>query len=253
MTTVGIVVPAYRPDTQTLTSYVDALHDELQPATVRIEVDQPSERTLDALADTPAVVAASDDRRGKGTAITDGFDALDTDVLAFADADGSVPVSSLAAVIDRADDTLAVGSRRHPAAEVEQHQSVVRRGFGDVFASLARVLLDIPLHDFQCGAKALPQDVWMAVRESLFEPGFAWDVELIATVDTAGYDVVEVPVTWDDDPDSTVDTLPTAAQLLRALVTLRARRGVSASTYRTVRRQLPSSEPLVHRHGREGR
>ncbi|MFC7165212.1 glycosyltransferase [Halospeciosus flavus] len=249
MPSVGVVVPAYRPNPAALGAYLDSLDEALDPEAIRVELDAPSQATLDALADVPATLAVSDARRGKGRAITDGFDALDTDVLTFADADGSVPASSLARVVERVDSNLVVGSRRHPDADVRSHQSFLRRTFGDVFAGLARTLLDVRLHDYQCGAKALSKSVWERVRGHLTETGFAWDVELVAMVDALGYDVVEVPVTWDDDPASTVDPLQTAGRLFRALVSVR-RRARSVDRDRT--RDRPTSERAIARNAEEG-
>ncbi|MCO8266453.1 glycosyltransferase, partial [Haloferax sp. AB510] len=98
---VGVVVPAYRPDPERLVPYVHALVEELDPEVVRVELDAPRPETLDALDALPAVAHVNpvDARRGKGAAITAGFESLRTDILAFADADGSTPAASMADVV----------------------------------------------------------------------------------------------------------------------------------------------------------
>jgi hypothetical protein len=171
-----------------------------------------------------------DGRRGKGAAITDGFEALVADdaidTLAFVDADGSTPAKSAFDVLDPILETnadLSVGSRRHPNATVSSHQTMVRRRLGDGFAWLARRLLDVSLYDYQCGAKALTSEAWREVRAHLYEPGFAWDIELISIVDALGYQVVEVPVMWEDRPRSTVSPMETAVRLARSLIVSRHR------------------------------
>jgi len=225
---VGVVVPAYDPAVDTLAAYVAALQDVLEPAVVRIELDAPDGSTLAALEDVDATVHAVDARRGKGAAITAGFEALvdDVDCLAFADADGATPAESIAdvvaAVTDRGAD-LAVGSRRHPDADVKTHQTFARRYLGDGFAWLARRTLGVDLYDFQCGAKALSADGWRRVRPHLYEPGFAWDVELVAVAAALDLAVEEVPVTWLDQPDSTVSPVATPIELGRCLVRSRHR------------------------------
>ncbi|WP_318566729.1 glycosyltransferase [Salinigranum marinum] len=230
MSTVGVVYPAYHPDMDLFTAYLSAVADLLSPAVVRVELDDPRPGTVDALHDLPfpVEVNAVAARRGKGAAITAGFEALAprVDVLAFADADGSTPADSLADVVrpvsaGRAD--LAVGSRRHPDAEIVSHQTLARRRLGDGFAWLARRLLDVALYDYQCGAKALSAETWAAVREHLYEPGFAWDIELVSVADALDRTVVEVPVVWEDHPQSTVSTLGTTLDLGRALVRSRHR------------------------------
>jgi len=221
----GLVIPAYRPDVEALAAYVEALRRELAPAAVRIELDAPDPGTVEALASVDATVNVASGRRGKGAAVTAGFDALETDVLAFVDADGSTPAAELgrviAAVGEGAD--LAVGSRRHPDATVTTHQTFARRRLGDAFAWLARRALTVQLSDYQCGAKAITADTWEAVSGSLTETGFAWDIELVALVDALGLHVTEVPVTWHDRPGSTVSPVADSIAFGRALVMVRRR------------------------------
>jgi hypothetical protein len=219
--TVGVVVPAYEPNVERLSRYVRALDDRLSPAVIRIELDGAGSGTVDALADLPATVNAVDYRRGKGAAITEGFDALDTDVLAFADADGSTPADSVAAVIAPVKNEkagLAVGSRRHPSASIASHQKVLRRFLGDGFAWLARRLLDPDLYDYQCGAKAIDAGTWESVRGHLYEDGFAWDIELVAVAGAVGAQIAEVPVVWEDKPESTVSPIEDTVSMFRGLL-----------------------------------
>ena len=224
--TVGVVFPAYRPDVDVLREYVAAIRDEIDPETLRVEVDAADDKTLEALAALPVEVNTVPYRRGKGAAITEGFEALDTDVLAFADADGSTPAASMADVIRPVREgtvDLAVGSRRHPRSVVASHQTRARRFMGDGFAWLARRLLEVPLSDYQCGAKAISAEGWAAVREHLYEPGFAWDVELVAVAGALDLSVGEVPIEWHDRPGSTVSPVADAVRLARALLRSRHR------------------------------
>jgi len=238
---VGVVIPAYQPDVDRLGAYVRALHDAVDPEEIRVELDTVEPRSTggrtesgdaaepsvrDRIADLPVTLHEASGRRGKGAAITAGFEALSTDVLAFADADGSTPAPSIADVIHpvvAGETDLAAGSRRHPDATVESHQTVARRYLGDGFAWLARRLLDVSLYDYQCGAKALTADAWDRVRPHLHEPGFAWDIELLAVADAVGCRIVEVPVVWEDRPESTVSPVRTTLRLARGLVVSRHR------------------------------
>jgi glycosyltransferase involved in cell wall biosynthesis len=223
---VGLVVPAYRPDVDRLAAYVRSLQEHLDLAAVRIELDASGGDVPPTLADLSVEVNAVPYRRGKGAAITAGFEALSTDVLAFADADGATPTAALGDVISPVREgavDLAVGSRRHPEATVESHQTVARRYLGDGFAWLARQMLAVDLYDFQCGAKAIDAGAWEAVRDHLYEPGFAWDVELIAIAGALELAIEEVPVEWHDQPGSTVSPLRDSVRFARALVTARHR------------------------------
>jgi len=224
--TVGLVIPAYRPDLEVLSRYIHELDETIEPTTLRVELDAPTEAARERLAETPATVAPSEQRRGKGAAITAGFEALDTDILAFADADGATPASEMHRIVEAvtaADVDLAVGSRRHPDASVEAEQSRARGVMGDGFAWLARRLLDVSLYDYQCGAKAITADAWEQVRDHLTEEGFAWDIELLAFAGACDLRVREVPITWHDHPDSTVPPVRTAVRFWMTLLRTRYR------------------------------
>jgi glycosyltransferase involved in cell wall biosynthesis len=223
---VGVVLPAYRPDADRLAAYVDALQEAVDPAEIRVELDAADPGVRERIDALPVTVNEASRRRGKGAAITAGFEALETDVLAFADADGSTLAASFADVVRPVVDgdvDLAAGSRRHPDATVRSHQTVARRYLGDGFAWLARRLLSVDLYDYQCGAKALTREAWTRVRGHLHEPGFAWDIELLAVADAVGCRVREVPVVWEDRPDSTVEPLGTTLRLGRGLLVARHR------------------------------
>lgn len=227
MRSLGIVVPAFRPDVDRLAPYLGDLDSELDPDVLRVEIDEPTDDTLRALSavEIPALeTSVVPYRRGKGAAVTAGFESLSTERLAFADADASAPASEFARVVDAlgaAD--VAVGSRRHPESTVLGHQTLVRRLLGDGFAWIARHLLDSKLYDYQCGAKALTADAWDTVRPHIYEPGFAWDVELLGVAGALGLDIREVPIVWEDSPGSTVDPITTTLSMAKSLGVTRHR------------------------------
>ncbi len=218
---VGIVIPALDPDPERIAAYIDALDEELSPARIHVELDRPTQAAMSLLEDTVVTVGTSGRRRGKGASITAGFERLETDILAFVDADGSTPPESLAAVIApvvRGQADVSVGSRRHPEASVSTHQSRLRRRSGDLFVHLARAILPVRLHDYQCGAKAIRSDTWRRVRTHLVTPGFGWDIELLTIAHAVGARIVEIPIVWEDKPGSTVDLVDTIPDFGGALL-----------------------------------
>jgi len=223
---IGVVIPAYSPDIQRLEQYIEDIDRRLGPATVRVEIDAPRPDHVERLEESADAVNVSHDRRGKGGAIMAGFDALETDILVFADADGSIPAPSLAAVVRQISDGTAdvsIASRRHPTSNIVAHQTVARRFLGDAFAYVARMMLPTECRDYQCGAKAVSADTWETVGHHCYEPGFAWDLEFVSVAGSLGYDIAEVPIDWEDHPDSTVDPIATSIELATALVDVRRR------------------------------
>lgn len=237
--TVGMVIPAYKPDVSRLVSYASSVLDGFESVVIHIELDDPADEINLNSTSLPEDISVNKEshRRGKGAAITHGFETLDTEYLAFTDADGSTPVESVKNVINELSTAdLCVGSRRHPDAIIQAHQTVFRRLLGDAFAWSARRLLDIQLSDYQCGIKAITREAWQKVRTHLYRPGFAWDLELVAVAHAFGYDITEVPITWHDNAGSTVNPATTSLKLGKTLLQLRFR------TYSLGTDQLPQSQ-----------
>jgi glycosyltransferase involved in cell wall biosynthesis len=233
--TVGVVIPAYAPDILALERFIDDIRDVIDPETIRVEIDVPRTDHVEQLEAVVDQVSVSSNRRGKGAAIMAGFDALDTDILVFADADGSVPAHSLENLVRQLEEGTAdvsIGSRRHPNSHIVEHQTLGRRFLGDAFAFVARKLLPTKCRDYQCGAKAIRAEAWNEIGHHCYEPGFAWDLEFVSVAGSLGYEIAEVPVDWEDHPDSTVDPLSTSVELATALVDVRRRADAIASSPR---------------------
>lgn len=246
-TTVGIVLPVYRPDMEQLEAYLAAIRRTVGPDALLLEWDAPDPVNVQAVREQGVPVHTAEARRGKGAAITAGFDRLDTDVLLFADSDGSTPARSLQGLVQPITGgaaEVAAGSRRHPDTMEISHASILRRHLGDVFASLARRVINPPLHDYQCGAKAIHRQAWQRVRPWITTDGFAWDIELLGMAHAHGARIVEVPVEWEDRPQSTVAPARTAIKLLRTLnrVTYRQRMIASAGEGRAGGAYLTAEE-----------
>lgn len=216
---IGVVVPAYRPNVPVLKRYITELRDAVDPTSIVVALDDPRPGVLSKVRESDASVDVSPVRRGKGAAIMRGFNRLETDRLVFADADGSTPAASVADVVTALDNAdVAVGSRRHPDATVETHQSHVRRRLGDAFAVVAHHVLPVDVADFQCGVKAMTASTWEELCDHVSEPGFGWDVEVLAVANAFDCTIAEVPIRWRDRPQSSVRPTRTAIELARVLV-----------------------------------
>ncbi|WP_336330581.1 glycosyltransferase [Haloarcula sp. CGMCC 1.2071] len=234
MSEFGIIIPAYDPDILTLETYIDEIKTTLDPEIIRIEIDTPRQDHVDRLEEI-AEINVSTKRRGKGGAIMEGFDALDTDILAFVDADGSVPAQSLDDIVRQINEgtvDVSIGSRRHPSSHIVDHQTIVRRFLGDAFAFAAQKILPTQCRDYQCGAKAVNAEAWEAIGHHCYEPGFAWDLEFVSVAGSLGYGIAEVPVDWEDHPDSTVDPVSTSIELATALIDVKRRTDAIATSPR---------------------
>lgn len=133
-------------------------------------------------------------------------------MVGFLDADLATPLSaipSLAQVLrDRPHIDAVLGSRvKLLGREIER--SALRHYLGRVFATVASLVLNLPVYDTQCGAKMFRAN--QAIREVFEEPfGSRWvfDVEILARMlqrNGSARAVYELPLeTWKDVPGSKV-------------------------------------------------
>lgn len=159
---------------------------------------------------------------GKGAALRRGLALATGDVLGFVDGDASIhprDFMRVAATIEQGAD-LAVGSRRLRGSIIACPQPLSRWLSGSIYRTLARLLLDTAIRDFQCGCKAFRREVWDAITITC--DGFAFDAELIAKAHREGFTIVEVPITWSNKANSKVKMRRDVLPMLRCLLSVRA-------------------------------
>lgn len=169
------------------------------------------------------------DNLGKGGAVYTGWN-LETDAtwLAFVDADGSCSAAQVRRLIQLA--------RQQPspqtalfASRMSQFSGQVRRQWkrrliGRVFGLLVSTLLDIRIHDSQCGLKLVPRSAYQRISPSLRIHGFAFDVELLAALHDSGCPVEEISITWHETPGGHVHLLRDSWRMARDVWRVRQQR-----------------------------
>jgi len=143
--------------------------------------------------------------RGKGHALKVGFAVARGDWLVFTDCDLSTPLEEMGKFIDQleAGSDLVIGSRRRAGADVMRHQPRLRENLGAVFTWIIRVLI-ADVTDVTCGFKAYRGEVGRDVFSRLRIDDWSFDAELLLIARERGYQVVEVPVRWQDHSGSKV-------------------------------------------------
>lgn len=168
---------------------------------------------------------------GKGGAVYAGWDmALDADILAFVDADGSCSASETVRLIHHArsnpdSETTWIGSRIKMLGR-RINRLFKRHILGRVFATVVSELLDIDVYDSQCGLKLIPNAVYQKIAPHLNLKKFAFDVELIVRILDAGYPVKEFPIDWHETPDGKVHILRDSWLMFKDVFWLRSKRHI---------------------------
>lgn len=160
-----------------------------------------------------------EDKAGKGYAVRKLILAADGDYVLFMDADLSTDLRAF----DRIEPDLGrydafIGSRDVKGANITQKQTFLRRLTHWGAKTVIRNKFKLKnLHDTQCGYKLFRSDVAKAMAKHQIIDGFAFDVEYCYFLNLNHFSIKEVPVTWQNDPDSSVSPFKASLNFYKAL------------------------------------
>jgi len=140
---------------------------------------------------------------GKGGVIMETLRLCDAELVAFVDADCATPPVELIRLAEAAQHAdVAIATRWHPASVLPSPRPLSRRIESRVFARVVQTVFGLPFADTQCGAKVLRRRAAQAIVPLLSSRDFLFDVDLLLTARSLGFDVVEVPTVWVDQAGS---------------------------------------------------
>ncbi|MCY3692483.1 MAG: glycosyltransferase [Chloroflexi bacterium] len=176
------------------------------------------------------------EQRGRGRALRRAWTESRADIVAYMDVDLSTDLGSLppmvAAIADDGYD-VATGSRLLPDSQVVGRtlkREITSRGYSLLF----RMMFFTTFRDAQCGFKAASRRAADDLAPLVEDNGWFFDSELLILAQKCGYPIKELPVHWEDDPDTRVRILRTAWEDVKGLLRLkfggvaRARRQLGA-------------------------
>lgn len=159
---------------------------------------------------------------GRGRALRTAWLASEADLMCYMDVDLSTDLACLPELIGplrRGEADLAIGSRLLPASRTTRglKREVLSRGY----SRLLRWALGLGIRDAQCGFKAITRQAARVLLPQVQDEGWFFDTELLWLAQRGGWRIREIPVTWVDDPTTTVKLLPTIWRDLRGVWRLR--------------------------------
>lgn len=166
-------------------------------------------------------VIESSPNRGKGYVLRKAMLRASGDRILFMDADNSTSIKELEKfipVLDKEADVY-IASRRIPGAEVEV--PFIRRVMGTVYIYLAEIILGIRVSDINCGFKIFSRKAAHDVFQEQVMDDWSFDAEVLYLCKKKGYDVKEVPVTWEHKDTSKVKPFRDAVKSFASLVRIK--------------------------------
>jgi glycosyltransferase involved in cell wall biosynthesis len=145
------------------------------------------------------------DRLGKGGAIMEALKYAKGDLVAFIDADGSIPPLELCRLIELAQRyDLVIGSRYEENSNLPKGRPLTRVLLSRAFNILVKLMFWklYGIKDTQCGAKVFKRRLVNVIGRDLLTTDLAFDVNLIYSALQGGFKVKEVGIIWDEKEGS---------------------------------------------------
>lgn len=231
-TYLSVVIPAYNEERRLLDTLA-RVHEYLSHRDFSFEilvVDDGSEDDTAGIVERFAQehegvrLICNDRNRGKGYSVRHGvLSAWGRDIL-FSDADLSTPIEEcerLLPCISSGEYDIAIGSRAMAESNLEVRQPFYREWMGRMFNRIVQRLTVRGIVDTQCGFKAFRGDVARQLFQKQTLTGFAFDVEILFLAQKAGFNIMEVPITWRNSADSRLNPVRDSLRMLREVITVR--------------------------------
>ncbi|ADQ45564.1 glycosyl transferase family 2 [Caldicellulosiruptor kronotskyensis 2002] len=154
--------------------------------------------------------------------------------IGFTDADLSVSPDQWGKLIEKLKDfDIVIGSRSMPDSIV--HRNSVRKLASKVFSTIVDEVLQLQIHDTQCGLKFFrPEVAKLLFTEPLIANRFAFDVEILLRAKMLDFSIAEIGVNWQEQKGSHVK-LRTTFEMIKSLIKLaNAYNGLSPLEYKKI-------------------
>jgi dolichyl-phosphate beta-glucosyltransferase len=209
-----VLIPAHNEEKRMhscltrLSSFLKLNHPSSE---IVISEDGSKDRTIEIVQDfqknsenvVPVVLLHAEARLGKGGGLKRGMEAARGRYTVFTDTDLPVPLDTITHAVQLLGQGADVVAGSRVMKGSSRDEPFRRRALSKGFHVLARILLGMRW-DSQCGFKAVRTSVGRRAFAMIANPGFAYDVEFLIQAKRIGADVVELPVQWHYNADSSM-------------------------------------------------
>ena len=160
-------------------------------------------------------------QKGRGRALKQVWMESSADIVAYMDVDLSTDLVHVPQLVHAVEEGahIAIGSRLMKGSRVTR--SFKREFISRSYSTLIRAMFWTPFRDAQCGFKAVSRSTVRALVPLVKDNGWFFDSELLIIAAAKGFRIKEIPVHWEDDPDSRVKIVSTAWEDIKGLLRLR--------------------------------
>lgn len=239
----SVVIPAFNEERLlpgTLNSILNYLKKQSYSWEVIVSDDGSSDHTRELVLEfqksfPELILVDSQINHGKGLAVKNGILQSQGELVLFMDADNSTKINEIEKAfpllapdgsrpaLSAAD--IVIASRRLKDSKITVFQPWHRRFLGEIFRIFTRVLFGFHYNDTQAGFKVFNQKARQVFdRQTVWRWGF--DVEILWLAKKLGLNVKEIPIEWENHPNTHVKPLE-AVNMIFELIKIRLTRYVN--------------------------
>ena len=161
--------------------------------------------------------------RGKGAAVKKGVLAANGEYVLFLDADYSTSIEEFDKCQPFIEEGIPVviGSRREKESNIVVRQPWYRVYMGHTFSVMARLLLAPSIHDFTCGFKCFETATAKEIFKKQLIEDWSFDAEILHIAYRKGLQIQQVPISWENHPDSKVRIVESTIKAFWGLIKIR--------------------------------
>jgi glycosyltransferase involved in cell wall biosynthesis len=171
--------------------------------------------------DNPSVEYLHIPRKGRGIALRTAWEQTDCDFVSYMDIDLSTGLDALIKAIDALVEgaDIAVGTRL--SNDSNTTRSLKREFISRSYNMVIKLSLGTHFNDAHCGFKTGRREVVQKILPYIHDNEWFFDTEFLFYGEKLGYKIVEIPVTWIEDPDTKAKIFKDACDDLCGLYRLR--------------------------------
>lgn len=164
------------------------------------------------------ILFVNEKKKGKGFAVKKGMMNAKYNNVLIIDADLSTDIDHLKVDWLNTYNSLIIGSR---PLGVEIGTPFIRRVYGKVLNYLIRIIFSIEIKDTQCGFKFLSTNKLNEIINEIEFGGFIYDLDLIMICKKLKFKIIETPVSYKFDENSSVSLIRDPFLIIKDLIKLK--------------------------------
>jgi dolichyl-phosphate beta-glucosyltransferase len=164
-----------------------------------------------------SLIYKNEEKQGKGFAIKAGL-ALASNSVLILDADLSVSIDQFQTKWLELENTAISGSRFMGKVQGTPTRRLLT---GKGFSWIVKKYFNMTVDDTQCGFKFISYEKMSTIKENLTVGNFAYDIDLLLTMKKLNIDLIDTPVSYIHNDDSSVKILQDSVKMFMTLLKLK--------------------------------